>query len=51
MTLALKDANSRLLDFVRIADIDAEERVVDSLAKTLKLRFGQAFEAEVWLRF
>ena len=51
MTLAFKDANSKLLDVVRIADIDAEERFVDSLAKTLRMRYGHSLEAEVWLRF
>ena len=80
MTLAFEDANSKLLDVVSLADVDAEERVDLSsvailklrfgrdltlipqywrywrfwsifLVKTLRLRFGQAFEAEVWLGF
>ena len=39
MTLAFEDANSKLLDAVSIADVDAEERVDDSLVEILK--FGQ----------
>ena len=34
MTLAFEDANSKLLD---VADVDAEERVDDSLFKIVKL--------------
>ena len=41
MTLAFEDANSKLLDVVSIADVDAEERVDDSLVEILKLKFGQ----------
>ena len=41
MTLAFEDANSKLLDVVIIADVDAEERVDDSLVEILKLKFGQ----------
>ena len=57
MTLAFEDANSKLLDVVSVADVDAEERVGVSLVmilvtilklKTLRLRCGQDFEAEVW---
>ena len=33
VTLAFEDANSKLLDFFSVADVDAEERVVDSLVK------------------
>ena len=51
MTLAFEDANSKLLDVVSVADVDAEERVDNSLVKILKLKFGQDFEAEVWSRF
>ena len=55
-----QDANSKLLDFVSIADSDAEERVDDSLVEILKLKLGkdicqmnfsQVIEAEVWSRF
>ena len=35
MTLAFKDANSKLVDVVS-ADVDAEERVDDSLIEMLK---------------
>ena len=40
MTLAFEDANSKVLDVVIVADVDAEERVDDSLVEILKLRFG-----------
>ena len=36
------------LFFVSVVDVDAEERVDDSLVKILKLRFGEDFEAELW---
>ena len=36
-TLAFEDANSKLLDVVSVADVDAEERVDDSLGEILKL--------------
>ena len=41
--LAFEDANSKLPDVVSVADVDAEERVDDSLVKILKLRFGRDF--------
>ena len=41
MTLAFEDANSKLLDVVSIADVDAEERVDDSLLQIWKVKFGQ----------
>ena len=54
MTLAFEDANSKLLDVVSVADVDAEERVgvslVMILVMILKLKFGQDFEAEMWSR-
>ena len=43
MTDSLTDscyANSKLLDVVSVADVDAMERDDDSLIKILKLRFG-----------
>ena len=33
MTLAVEDANSKLLDVVSVVDVDAEERVEDSLVE------------------
>ena len=46
-TLAFEDANSKLLDVVSVADVDAEERVgvslVMILVTILKLKFGQDF--------
>ena len=40
MTLAFEDANSKLLDVVSLADVDAEERVDDNLVEILNLNFG-----------
>ena len=52
MTLALEDANSKLLDVVSAADdVDTEERVDDSLVEILKLRLGRDFEPEFWSRY
>ena len=59
VTLAPEDANSKLLDVISVADIDAQERVDDSLVgflklkfgwdsvKILRLKFGRDFEAEI----
>ena len=33
---------------IRYADVDAGERVGDSLMEILKLKFGQDFEEAVW---
>ena len=41
MNLAFEDANSKLLDVVSIADVDAEELVNNSLVEILKLSFGR----------
>ena len=43
MALAFEDDNSKLLDVVIVADVDAEERNNDSLVEIL-LRFGRNFE-------
>ena len=51
MTLAFKDSNSILPDVISVADDDAEKRVDESLIKIWKLKFGQDFGADVWLRF
>ena len=51
MTLAFVDANSKLLDATRVADVDAEELVDDSLVEILNLNFGHDNKAEVWARF
>ena len=60
MTLAFEDANSKPFGVVSVADVDAEERVDDSLVEILKLMFSRDigpnfeaefdrdFEAEVW---
>ena len=40
MTLAFEDANSKLIDVVKVADVDAEEHVGDSLFEILKHKFS-----------
>ena len=51
MTLAFEDANSKLLDVVSVADVDAEERFDYSLDEILKLGFGRDFEPEFWSQY
>ena len=51
MTLAFEDTNSKLLYVVSVADVDAEERVDDSLVEILKLRFGRYFEPKFWSQY
>ena len=40
VTLACEDANSKLVEVVTVADVDAEKCVNDSLVQIWKLRFG-----------
>ena len=40
VTLACEYANSRLVNVVTVADVDAEDRVGTSLLQIWKLRFG-----------
>ena len=40
MTLAHEDANSKPVEVVTIADVNAEKRIDDNLMQILKLRFG-----------
>ena len=64
MTLACKDAYSKIVEVVTVADVDDENRVDNSLLQIWKLRFGnktfvqtfstrfgQEFEVEVQARF
>ena len=57
VTLAYKDANSKLIDIVTVADVDDEDRVGNKPAifAYLKLRFGldfcSDFEHKVWSTF
>ena len=51
MTLAFEDANSKLLDVVGIAEVDAEECVDNSLVKILKLGFGRDFVPCFWSQY
>ena len=40
VALACKDANSKLVEVVSVADVDNENRVDNSLLQIWKLRFG-----------
>ena len=40
MTLACEDANSKLVEVVTVADVDAGKRVDDSLVQIFMLKFG-----------
>ena len=40
MTLACEDANSKLVDFVTVAHVDAEDHVGNSLLQIWELTFG-----------
>ena len=46
MILAFEDANSKLAEVVTVVDVDAEDRVGNSL-----LNFCSDFEHKVWSRF
>ena len=54
VTLACKDANSKLVEVVNVADVDDEDRVGNSLLQIWKLRFGHKanfcsdFQHKVW---
>ena len=66
VTLACEDANSKLVEVVTVAHVDAEDHVGNSLlqisklrfgqkaklfVQTLSTRFGQDFEVEIQARF
>ena len=40
VTLACEDANSKRVEFLTVADVDAEKPIDDSLVKIWKLKFG-----------
>ena len=40
MTLACKNANSKLVEVVTVADVDAGKPVEDSLVQIWRLKFG-----------
>ena len=54
VTLACKDANSKLVEVVSVASVDDEDRVDNSLLQIWKLRFGHKanfctdFQHKVW---
>ena len=41
VTLACEDANSKLVEVVTVADVDAEKRVDDSLVQIWKMKLSQ----------
>ena len=53
-TLACEDANSKLVEVITAADVDAEDRVGNSLLQIWELRFGHKarfcsdLEHKVW---
>ena len=57
MTLECEDVNSKLVEVVTVADVDAEKCVDDNLVQIWKLKFGYKikfcpdFEHKVWSRF
>ena len=54
--MSCEDANSNLLRFLSVIDVDDEKRFDDSFMQIWKLKFGQKakfcldFENKVWLR-
>ena len=55
VTLACEDANSKLIEVVTVADVDAEDYVGNSLLQIWELTFGfklfSDFEHKGWSRF
>ena len=52
VTLACEDANSKLVEVVTVADVDAEDNVGNSLLQIWELTFGPSdFEHKGWSRF
>ena len=49
MTLACEDADSKLVEVVTVADVDAEDNVGNSLLQIWKLTFGP--KAKLLFRF
>ena len=49
MNLVCEDAKSKLVDIVTFADVDAEERVDNSVVQILK--FGKISRPKFWLSF
>ena len=47
MTLAFEDTNSKLLDVVSVADVDAKERVDNSLVEIMKLKFEEILKLNI----
>ena len=48
MTLACEDANSKLVDAVTVADVDAEKLVEDSYLQFWKLKFGYKVRKQIF---
>ena len=50
LTLVCEDNYSKFVEVVTVADVDEKDRVGNSLLQIWKLKFGQYFAADVWLR-
>ena len=50
VTLMCEDANSKLVEVVTVVDVSDEDCVGNNLLQILKLKFGQYFATDVWLR-
>ena len=48
MTLACEDADSKLVDAVTVAGVDAEKRVEDSFVQIWKLKFGYKVRKQIF---
>ena len=51
MTLAFKDANSKVLDVVSVANVDTEGRVGRHFGRDFKLKVDRNLEPEFWPRY
>ena len=54
MTLACEDADSKLVEVVTLADVNAEKRVrcrFGSQSLVIRLNFCSVFEQKVWSKF
>ena len=51
VTLACKDANSKFVEVVIVADVDDEDRVGNSLLQIWKMRFGAELNPRVRCAF
>ena len=50
MTLACEDSNSKLVEVVTVANVDAEDHVGNG-NEVMKLNLGRDYEARFWSQF